>query len=53
MLPALEARYKTVWVATVAEAADVEKALTGRDVYGTFKQRIVAIDTPPGELRRL
>jgi hypothetical protein len=42
--PALETIYKSVWVATVAEAEQVEKAWQGKDVYGSFQKVISDIE---------
>lgn len=45
MRPALESLYKAVWIATVAEVSQVEKAWSGKNVYGTFQKVIKDIET--------
>lgn len=44
MRSALEAVYKSLWVATAAEEEEVTKAWAGRDVYGDFKKVIAAVE---------
>jgi hypothetical protein len=44
MRPALETTYKCVWIASVADDAEVARACMGRDVYGDLKDVIGDIE---------